>query len=41
MDKYDWHPVDEKPVKPSYIKRLNRISKGKFVEARDLDDLIK
>ncbi|HLC48287.1 MAG TPA: hypothetical protein VJI13_04405 [Candidatus Norongarragalinales archaeon] len=41
MEKFDWHPVDEKPVKHSYIKRLKRISKGRFVEARDLDDLIK
>ncbi|MCX6768349.1 MAG: hypothetical protein NTY83_00680 [Candidatus Micrarchaeota archaeon] len=40
MDENDWHPVDEKPMKPSFIKELKRISKeGKFIRIKNIRDL--
>ena len=29
-EKIDWHPVDELPLKEEFIKKLNKIKKGKF-----------
>ena len=29
-EKNDWHPVDELPLKEEFIKKLNKIKKGKF-----------
>jgi archaellum biogenesis ATPase FlaH len=39
----DWHPVDELPMKPEYVKKLKKIIKGKHrsMTLDELDKLIK
>ena len=41
MDENDWHPVDEKPMKPSFIKELRRRSKEKSIPVKNINDLFK
>ncbi len=39
MDENDWHPVDEQQMKLSFIKGVEKRSKGKFVKAKTVDEL--
>lgn len=42
MDDNDWHPVDEKEMKLSFIKEIQEIStKGKFKKINKVEDLFK
>lgn len=41
MDEHDWHPVDERELKPEFIAESKRISKGKFHRAKSMSDLFK
>jgi hypothetical protein len=38
MDEHDWHPVDEKGVKLSFIKELDKREKHKSVKAKSIDE---
>jgi len=38
-EKIDWHPVDELPLKKEFIKRLNKIKKGKFKKYNSIEEL--
>ncbi|MCK5107533.1 MAG: hypothetical protein KAQ83_02295 [Nanoarchaeota archaeon] len=40
-EKVDWHPVDELPLKPSYIKKLQKIRKEKGIRFNSVDELFK
>ncbi|MEK6843204.1 MAG: hypothetical protein AABY04_01845 [Candidatus Micrarchaeota archaeon] len=40
MDKFDWHPADEKAFRKEFISQvLKRNSKSRYVEAKSLDEL--
>jgi len=39
MDEQDWHPVDEQQMKLSFIKDVQKRSKGKFVKAKSVREL--
>lgn len=39
MDKNDWHPVDEKEMKPSFIKELKKRSKEKSIRVKNIKEL--
>ncbi len=39
MDEHDWHPVDEQQMKLSFIKEVEKRSKGKFIKAKNVDEL--
>jgi len=39
MDEHDWHPVDEQQMKLSFIKEVQKRSKGKFIKAKSIDEL--
>ncbi len=39
-EKIDWHPVDELPLKKSFLKKINKIRKGKFLKYNSLDELL-
>ena len=39
MDEHDWHPVDEQQMKLSFIKEVQKRSKGKFIRAKKVEDL--
>lgn len=40
-EKIDWHPVDELPLKESFIKRLKAIRKEKTIKFNSVDELFK
>lgn len=40
-EKIDWHPVDELPLKEEYIKKLEKIRKGKFIKVKSVDKMFK
>jgi len=37
----DWHPVDELPLKPSYVKKLQKARKEKSIKFNSIDELFK
>ncbi|MEW5955708.1 MAG: hypothetical protein AB1626_04205 [Candidatus Micrarchaeota archaeon] len=39
MDEHDWHPVDERELKPEFSRELAKRSKGRFVKAKSVEDL--
>ncbi|MFH1221474.1 MAG: hypothetical protein V1492_00125 [Candidatus Micrarchaeota archaeon] len=41
MDENDWHPVDEKDMKLSFIKEVEKRSKEKPIRVRKAADLFK
>lgn len=38
-ERIDWHPVDELPLKESYLKKLKKIRKGKFKKYNSVEEL--
>lgn len=40
-DEIDWHPVDELPIRPEYIEKLNRIRKEKGIKIKSVSDIFK
>ncbi len=42
MEENDWHPVDEKPFKPEFVKELLELDKhSKVVKAKSIKDLFR
>lgn len=39
MDENDWHPVDEKEMKLSFVRETGKARKGKFVKGKSADAL--
>lgn len=39
MDENDWHPVDEKQMKLSFVHDVQKRSAGKAVKAKSVDEL--
>jgi hypothetical protein len=39
MDENDWHPVDEKEMKLSFIKKLEKRSKEKSIHVKNIREL--
>lgn len=39
MDDNDWHPVDEKEMKLSYVKEIQKRSKEKARKVKNIDEL--
>ncbi len=37
-EKIDWHPVDELPLKEEFIKKLEKIKKGKFKKYNSVEE---
>jgi hypothetical protein len=37
----DWHPVDELPLKKSFVKKLQKISKGPHIKFKNMEELRK
>ena len=37
----DWHPVDELPMKESFIKELEEAEKGPFIKFNSAEELFK
>ncbi len=40
-EKFDWHPVDEFPLKEEFIKKLDKIKKEKGVKFKSITELKK
>jgi len=40
-EKIDWHPVDELPLKEEFIRKLNKIKKGKFIKYNSVEEFFK
>tara|TARA_Y100000310_G_C20680009_1_gene815345 strand:+ start:2259 stop:2555 length:297 start_codon:yes stop_codon:yes gene_type:complete len=40
-EKIDWHPVDELPLKESFIKKLKNIRKERPIRFNSVDELFK
>ena len=40
-EKIDWHPVDELPLKEEFIKKMQKIRKGKFHKFSSIEELRK
>ena len=40
-NKIDWHPVDELPLKEEFIRKLNKIKKGKFIKYNSVEEFFK
>ncbi|MFH1365553.1 MAG: hypothetical protein ABIH28_03145 [archaeon] len=38
-ERIDWHPVDELPLREEFIKKLNKIKKGKFKKYNSVEEL--
>ena len=37
----DWHPVDELPLKPEFVKKMEKIKKEKGTKFKDISELRK
>ena len=40
-EKIDWHPVDELPLKDEFIKKIQKIRKGKYHKFSSIEELRK
>jgi len=40
-ERIDWHPVDELPFKEEYLKKIEKIKKGKFIRLNSVDEIFK
>ena len=38
-DKIDWHPVDELPLRPEFVKELNERKKESFIRFKSVKDI--
>ena len=38
-EEIDWHPVDELPLKESFIKELKKREKGPFIKLKSVDEI--
>lgn len=38
-ERIDWHPVDELPLKESFVKRLEEAEKGPFIRLESVEDI--
>lgn len=38
-DKIDWHPVDELPLKPEFVKKLENARKEKSIKLKSVSDI--
>ena len=38
-EQIDWHPVDELPMKESFIKKLQEAKKGPFIKFNSVDEI--
>jgi hypothetical protein len=39
MDEHDWHPVDEKGMKLSFIKEVDKREKRKSIKGKNIEEL--
>ena len=39
MDENDWHPVDERQMGLSFVKDVQKRSKGRFIRARSVGEI--
>lgn len=39
MDENDWHPVDEKQLKPSFVAAVEKASREKSKKLKSVDEL--
>ena len=40
-EKIDWHPVDELPIKPEYVEKIEKIKKEKSIKFSSVSDIFK
>ena len=40
-EKIDWHPVDELPLKESFIKKMEKAKKEKSIRLKSVDEIFK
>jgi hypothetical protein len=38
-ERIDWHPVDELPLKESFVKRLQEAEKGSFIKLNSVAEI--
>lgn len=39
MDENDWHPVDERQMKLSFVKEVAKRGKGRVIKAKSVNDI--
>ena len=39
-ERIDWHPVDELPLKESFVKRLQEAEKGSFIKLNSVAEIL-